>query len=339
MPTPGQIHWAKFRVAAVSIVAVAILAEIAYLLAGGSVFQQRATLYVFIPDATGLITGAPVRVDGVGVGKVTSVALTGSTAPARVVKVTIKAESARLSQIPVDSLAVLSPDSLVGDMFVDVTSGRSPRHIPPNGEIPFKASPGLLKTVDLTQFDQALRDIDAVVTDIEQGQGRVGQFIMGEAVYADVIKRVSEAQRGFRAAISVTTGIGREIQTDELYRSISDPLVELDQTLERLQTARTAPGVYLHDPAEYAQLLKAAEDLRASVAAVRAGEFMSSDAMYTAWTGSVQSLIQEVDEAGSSPLLETSQAYEQLDGAARDLRDTLKDFRDNPKKFLRLKLF
>jgi phospholipid/cholesterol/gamma-HCH transport system substrate-binding protein len=339
MPTPGQIRWARFRVAAVSVAAFAILGELVYLLAGGTILQPRTTLYVFIPDATGLVTGAPVRVDGVGVGKVTSVALTGSTEPARVIKVTIKAESARLSQIPVDSLAELSPDSLVGDMFVDVTGGRSPRHIPPNGEIPFKASPGLLKSVDLTQFDQALSDIDAVVTDIEQGRSRVGQFIMGEAVYADVIKRVSEAQRGFRAAISVTTGIGKEIQTDELYRRISDPLVELDQSLQRLQTARTAPGVYLNDTAEYAQLLKTAEDLRASVAAVRAGELMSSDAAYAAWTASVQSLIRKVDEANSSPLLETSQAYEQLDGAARELRDSLKDFRENPQKFLRLKIF
>jgi phospholipid/cholesterol/gamma-HCH transport system substrate-binding protein len=339
MPTAGQVHWAKFRVAAVSVAAFAILGELAYLLAGGTVLQQRTTLYVFIPDATGLIPGAPVRVDGIGVGKVTSVALVSSNDPARVIKVTIKAESARLSQIPVDSLAVLSPDSLVGDMFVDVTSGRSPRHIPPNGEIAFKAQPGFLKSVDLTQFDQTLRDIDAVVTDIEQGKSRVGQFIMGEAVYAEVLKRVSEAQRGFRAAISVTTGVGKEIQSDEFYRQISDPLVELDQTLQHLQTARTAPGVYLHDPADYARLLKAAQDVRASVAAVRAAEYMSSDAMYTAWTRSLQALIQKVDEANSSPLLEASQAYEQLDGAARELRDALKDFREDPQKFLRLKLF
>lgn len=339
MPSTRQIHWAKFRVAAVSLAAFVILGELAYLLAGGTLLQKRTTLYVFIPDATGLIPGAPVRVDGVGVGKVTSVTLTGSTDPARVIKVTIQAESARLSQIPIDSLAELSPDSMVGDMFVDVAGGRSPRHIPPNGEIPFKASPELLKSIDLTQFDDALRSIDAVVTDIEQGQSRVGQFIMGEAVYADLIKKVSEAQRGFRAAISVTTGIGKEIQTDELYRQISDPLVELDQSLERLQAARTAPGVYLNDPAEYNQLVKTAQELRASVAAVRAGELMSSDAAYAAWSASLQSLIQKVDDAGAGPLLETSQVYEQLDGAARELRDTLKDFRESPQKYLRLKVF
>jgi phospholipid/cholesterol/gamma-HCH transport system substrate-binding protein len=303
------------------------------------VFQQRATLYVFIPDATGLVPGAPLRVDGIDVGKVASVALTGSNDPLRVIKVTIKAQSARLSQIPVDSIAELSPDSLVGDMFVDVTSGRSPRHIPPNGEIIFKAQAGLLKSVDLTQFDQALKSIDAVVTDIEQGQSRVGQFVMGEAVYADLIKRVSEAQRGFRAAISVTTGIGKEIQTDDFYRRISDPLVQLDQALERLQTARSGPGAYLHDPAEYDHLVKAARDVRASVAALRAGEFMASDAMYFSWTARVQALIRKVDAAGAGPLLETTQAYEQLDGAARELRDTLKDFRENPQKYLRLKVF
>jgi hypothetical protein len=66
---------------------------------------------------------------------------------------------------------------------------------------------------------------------------------------------------------------------------------------------------------------------------------MASDAMYFSWTARVQALIRKVDAAGAGPLLETTQAYEQLDGAARELRDTLKDFRENPQKYLRLKVF
>jgi len=37
MPTAGQVHWAKFRVAAVSVAAFAILGELAYLLASDRV--------------------------------------------------------------------------------------------------------------------------------------------------------------------------------------------------------------------------------------------------------------------------------------------------------------
>lgn len=339
MPSARQVNWAKSRVAVLSVAALAILAVLAYLLAGGSVFQEQSTLYVYIPDATGLVPGAPVRVDGVGVGKVVSVALSGSNAPKRVVKVTLRAESGRLARIPADSFAELSPDTFVGDMFVDVTSGRSASRIRPNSEIAFKPPTDLVKSLDLTEFDHELKAIDAVVTDIEQGRSRVGQFVMGEAVYADLIKRVSELQRGIRAATNATTGIGKLLDTDELYRRIADPLVELDQSLARLQAARSGPGLYLHDPAPYDQMRKAAEDLRASIAGLRASDMVRSEAMYSAWNGRVQALIRSVDDANAGPLFLSSQWYEQLDGAAREMRDSLKDFREDPRKFTRLKLF
>jgi len=336
MPTARQVVWAKFRVTAVSIAALVILCVLAFLLAGGSLFQKSATLYLYISDATGLVPTAPVRVDGIGVGKVQSVELSGSNNPARVIKVTILAASGK---IPLDSIAEISPDSLVGDMFVDITSGKSPRHIPANGELTFKPPSDLIKTLDLSQFDAQLKAIDAVVTDIEQGQSRVGQFVMGEAVYADLIKRVTEAEHGLRAATDVTTPIGKVLHTDQMYRQLADPLVELDQSLARLQAARAGPGVYLHDPAAYDQLRKAAEDMRASITTLRGSAFIASDAMYAAWNAQVQSLIQKVDAANTSPLMLTPAVYEQLDGAAREMRDSLKDLRENPQKYLRIKVF
>jgi len=339
MPSARQVNWAKFRIAVVSLAAFAILAVVAYLLAGGLLFQARTNLYLYLPDATGLSSGAPVRVDGIPVGKVRSVALSGSNVLNRVIKVTIKAESDRLARIPADSLAQISPDSLVGDMFVDIASGKSAKSLAPNGELAYKPSAGSLKSLDLTQFDQALKSIDAVVTDIEQGQSRVGQFVMGEAVYADLLKRLNEAQRGLRAATDVTTSIGNAIHTDQLYRQIADPLVELDRSLARLQSASAGPGSYLHDPAEYDQLRKAADDLRSSIATLRGTAFVRSEAMYSAWNSRVQALIQTVDQTNAGPLFETSQWYEQMDGAAREMRDNLEDFRENPQKFLRIKLF
>jgi phospholipid/cholesterol/gamma-HCH transport system substrate-binding protein len=339
MPSARQVNWAKFRVAAVSVGALAILAVLVYLLNGGMLFQEKTTLYLYIPDATGLGPGAPVRVDGIAVGKVGAIALSGSNDPGRVIKVTIKAESDRLWEIPADSVAQISPDTLVGDMFVDVTSGRSVSHIPPNGEIAFKPQVDLMKSEDLAQFDQELKTIDAVLADIEQGQSRVGQFVVGEAVYADLMKRLTDLQRGIRAATVVTTGVGKLLHTDELYRQIADPLVELDQSLARLQAARSGPGLYLHDAAPYDQMRKAAADLRASIAGLRGSEFVRSEAMYSAWNGQLQALIKRVDDTNAGPLFMNLQWYEELEGAAREMRDSMKDFRENPQKFMRMKLF
>jgi ABC-type transporter Mla subunit MlaD len=141
MPSARRVKWAKFRIAAVAVSACAILGTLIYLLTGGSLLRERTELYLFIPDATGLGRDSPVRVDGIGVGKVTSVALSGSSEPNRVVRVVMSVHRDQLSEIPKDSFAQITAETVVGDQFVDVTSGKSAEPIRPGSELAYKAQP------------------------------------------------------------------------------------------------------------------------------------------------------------------------------------------------------
>src|ERR1039458_6022415 len=171
MPSARQVNWAKSRAAGVSVAALAILAVLAYLLTGGTLLQERTALCLYIPDATGLGLGAPVRVDGIGVGKVRSGALSGSTEPNRVVKVTLTVERDRLASIPDDSTAQSASEAMIGDQFVDISSGTSRHFVSAGGEIVFKGSPDLLKSLDIGQFEKQLKVVSALLDDIEQGRG------------------------------------------------------------------------------------------------------------------------------------------------------------------------
>ena len=157
-----------------------ILGTVSVLMTGGTLFRPKANLYLYLPDGTGLDKGSPVRVDGIGVGKVGSVLLSGSSDPNRIVKVTMIVESNRLPSIAEDSTAQTASDTMIGDKFVDISSGTSPNHIQPGAEMQFKGSPELMKTLDMSEFEHQLRLMDAVLTDIEQGRGQVGQFVIGE---------------------------------------------------------------------------------------------------------------------------------------------------------------
>ncbi|MGA2269651.1 MAG: MlaD family protein [Bryobacteraceae bacterium] len=339
MPSARQVRWAKFRVLTVSVAAVIILSILAYLLTGGSLLLERAPVYLYLPDATGLGPGAPVRVDGIGVGKVRSVTLSGSSEPNRVVKVTMAVERGRLASIPDDSTAQVASETVVGDKFVDVSSGTSAHYVSPGGEIAFKGSPELLKTLDLGQFQQRLKVVSALLDDIEQGRSDLGQFVQGEQMYDDLRKRFAQIQSGIRAAASTTSDVGRELHTDRLYRQISQPLLDLDGSLARLQSGQGAAGQLLRDSAQYEKLRSDAEDLRHSIADLRASEFLQSDSLYAGWNRRVSSLIESVDALNRSPAMTTSQAYDNLNGVARELQDTVRDFRQNPRKFMRLKVF
>jgi len=339
MPSARQIRWAKFRVLTVCVAAVVILSILAYLLTGGSLLTQRATMYLYIPDATGLGPGAPVRVDGIGVGKVRSVSLSGSSQPDRIVKVTMTVERDRLASIPDDSTAQLAAETMIGDSFVDITSGASRNFVSPGGEIAFKGSPDLLKTLDLSQFEKQIKVVSALLDDIEQGRSDLGQFIMGEQMYNDLRKRFAQIQSGVRAAASTTSEVGRELHTDLLYRQISQPLVDLDRSLARLQSGQGSAGQLLRDSAQYEKLRSDMADLRRSIADLRAAEFMRSDDLYADWNRRVVALIESVDAFNRGPGMTTTQAYDNLNGFARELQGTVRDFRQNPRKFMRLKVF
>src|SRR5450432_1174607 len=242
MPSAQRVVWAKFRVSAVILVALAILATISYLLTGGTIFASTITLYLFLSDASGLGSGSPVRVNGIGVGKVQSVALSGSTNPARIVKVTMTVERDRLSNITADSTAQIASETAIGDQFVAISSGSSPSHIRPNGEIPLQAPSELFKTDSsispIGQFQKQVDAIDAVIGDIEQGKSRVGEFVAGDQIYRSLLKRIVDIERAGKAVAETSGAVGHELYTDQLFRQIHDPLAQLDQSLAQIQSGQ-----------------------------------------------------------------------------------------------------
>jgi len=337
MPSASRVNWAKFRVAAVCVVATTILATLVYLLTGGTLLQQKATIFLYIPDATGLIAGSPVRVDGIDVGKVDAVDLSGSNQPNRVVRVAMRVERERLASMPADSFAQLNSDNLVGDKFVDITSGRSANRMAPNGELSYKEQSDFMKSLDLSQVAKQLRAVDAIVTEIEQGKSRLGQFIQGDEFYNDLRRRTTELQNGMRAIASTTSEMGQALYSDKLYRQVSEPLAALDQNLARLQSGQGAGGQLLRDSAQYDQLQAGARDLRKTIVDFRSSEILKSDQMYDEWCRGLASLIQNVEQMNANPMVATSETYDNLNGLAREMRDLVRNFRQNPGKFLRLK--
>jgi len=46
-----------------------------------------------------------------------------------------------------------------------------------------------------------------------------------------------------------------------------------------------------------------------------------------------------VDDFNASPAMATTAVYDELNGFAKDLRETVNAFRSDPKKYLRMKVF
>jgi phospholipid/cholesterol/gamma-HCH transport system substrate-binding protein len=340
MPSPRQIAWARIRVFAVTVAAAAVMAVLVYLLSGGSVlFEAKSTLIIYVPDATGLAAGAVVRVNGIDVGKVRAVSLSGSNQPNRVVRVALTIERQYLPDIPTDSYAQTEADTAIGDKYINITRGRNAASVQSDAEIPFRPQPDLMKSLDIEQFTQQIRKVDALLDDIEQGRNPTGQFLLSDQVYNQIQGVIGSFEKQVRSIQSPRNPVGKMLYTDEDYRRIREPLAQIDQAIAAIQNGQNPLGKLLLEDTQYNQLAAQLTQLRASIQTLRNNDFFTSDEMYKNWNRGLTSLIQGVDQFNISPLLSSSEMYDNLNGLAAQFRDNLHEFRQDPQKFLRIKLF
>src|SRR5262249_22041044 len=150
--------------------------------------------------------------------------------------------------------------------------------------------------LDLTEFENELRSVDAMLTDIETGKSALGQFVMGDQLYNDLNRRVAEIDHGVRAAASTTSDVGKALYRVEGYNQIRDPILRFDQILAEMQAGRSAYGPLLQDTAQYESLRKQVAQIQQAIADLHAGSLLSSDEMYAGLARNVAGWIQSIDE-------------------------------------------
>lgn len=349
MPSARRIQWAKFRITVTAFSALLILGVFLALLTGGTVFQPKDAVRVYMPDSTGMGPKTPVRLNGIPIGSVTEVRLSGSPDPNRVVEVILQIEHRYLNQVAADSVATTTSENIQGDKYLDITRGNSAAHVRPGGEVRFQPAPDVLKTLDLAQFESRLRAIDALLADIQAGKGALGELVRKDDLYQDTVRKLAGLQKAMRAATSTQESLGRVLYRDTLYQEILAPITDLDAALARIQRGEGAGGRLIASSEQFEALRSRAGELRQSLAALNAGkgeggQFLKRDDMYREWNRRVAAMAASVDnlnagEGGAGRLLRSAEVYESLAGSLREMERNVDDFRRNPHKYLRLSLF
>ncbi len=336
MPSARAVRWAQMRVAVLAVAAVAILSVLVYLLSGGTLFRPKTTLRIYVPDASGLAPGAPVRLNGILVGKIRSVRLSGSADPRRVVEVRMAIEENYVRQIPRDSVSMTAADNLLGDLFIDITKGKSPQSAPPGGEIPFQPAPDLMKQIDIEQFEDRMRAIDQFLADLQAGKSAFGQFLISDDLYRQTVERVAGLQNDLHAALSATGSVGQLVYQDTAHRDLSTQLRQLDERLAEVQDS-----AFMKDPAQYEEWRARIGDLRQGLNRLKETPWLKDDVMHRQWSKGLAALIESVDAfnmgQGAGRMLTDPQPYESLNGSLRELEQSVREFRADPRKFLRIR--
>jgi phospholipid/cholesterol/gamma-HCH transport system substrate-binding protein len=355
MPSKQRVNIAQLKVGILGMVALACVTLLIFLLTGNTqLFTKLADLHVYTSDAAGLTSGAPVRINGIQAGSVKSVELSGETNPARVIKVDLAVQQEMLKQIPVDSIASIASDNLLGSSkFLQITKGTKPDTIQPGAT---------LKSAGTQQFDQlvqqgfgvldSLQAILAKVTDIvnsiEVGKGTIGKLLVDETLYNSLQATVSQVQLLATTLNSRNGTIGRLVNDPELYNEAQGALSRLDTITQQIQQGQGTAGMLLKDPKLYNDLDKSVDQLNTILADLNAGkgtagELLHDDKLARQLSGTLTKVDATLDKVNSGQgtigqLLVNSQLYDAATGTTRELHGLLKDFRANPKKFLSIKL-
>lgn len=354
MPSAKRVSWAQLRVGVMAIVAMIILGVLIFLMTGQkALFVREATIYTYMDDAAALATGAPVRLNGILIGNVDRVELSGSTQPNRVVRIAMSVPRQRLSEIPVDSVAAISAENVLGTKYINIKMGLSTQKIRPGGE---------LRSLDVREFEQVvqasynvvaslngiLRRVDALITEVQAGKGTVGKLLVDETLYNRAAAAVDELQK---VAAQVSRGqgtLGKLLYDETLHNQLSASLARLDAVIEDLQQGQGTAGRFLRDPALYEEARASIADFRRILADLNAGKgtagkFLKEDALYHRVDGFIARMEETLErlntgQGTAGQLLVNPQLYESLNGATNELRALIKDIRAEPKKYLRIKL-
>src|ERR1022692_4828665 len=100
MPELSKVRWSQLKGGIVAFVAMVVLAVLSFLVTGNrSIFQGHETVRTHMADGAGMIEGTLVRLNGILVGEVQGIKLSGSKDPRRAVEfeLTIDRKSTRLN--------------------------------------------------------------------------------------------------------------------------------------------------------------------------------------------------------------------------------------------------
>src|SRR5579872_234567 len=354
MPIEKKAKWAQLKVGIMALVAMIILAVLIFLLTGNqNWFAGHATLYTYMDDSAALAPGAAVRLNGILVGKVTKIALSGSKQPQRIVRIDMQIDDKFLSSIPVDSVASISAENVLGTKFINIKSGTSSSTVRPGQEIASLNTGDFQALVQqgfplLTSVQDIVNKLNAIVGQVEVGKGSIGKLLVDEQLYDRLLAIATEGQKITTAINSGKGTVGHLIYDDQLYNDIRGSMARVDSLLAGLQQGEGTAGKFLKDPALYNDLQKTTTQVEKLLADLNAGKgtagkFLKTDDLHNQITATIAKLDTTIDKVNSGEgtigqLLVNPQLYDSLNGTTKEMQGELQDFRKNPKKFLHIKL-
>jgi phospholipid/cholesterol/gamma-HCH transport system substrate-binding protein len=353
-----QLTWTELRVGLFVLVGLSVLAAGIFYVTGAGTLGPKYRLVTYLPDVSGLANGAPVRLDGVEIGNVESIKIaprTGNVARDKVrnIEVVLRVAKKYQDDILTDSTTSLITEGLLGNEYVEVTRGFTGVTLKDGEEV--HGSSGLaLKEVmargaDTLQNLQTLSDsVQELIDGVKQGKGTLGKLITDQEAYNHLNNILA---KGEVIVTNVQAGqgtLGRLVASDEMYNKVDKGLDNVNVILTDVRSQKGTIGKLLYDPSLYDQAKQAISNGNGVIGDIRAGKgtlgkLATDDALYTKLKEASENVANATAKLNDNTttmgkMFSDPKLYDSMTGLTGDLRLLVGEFRQNPKKFLHIKV-
>jgi phospholipid/cholesterol/gamma-HCH transport system substrate-binding protein len=338
------------------IIASVTLAVLLFLMSGSSgFFSKRITLRSYFDNAQGLRQGAPVRLSGVDIGNVSNIRIVpDKDKQLTPVEITMKVTTKYLYAMRRDSVTSLNTAGVLGETFLDIESAQAIGGPVQDGDtLPTQVQPDFNQVVRASQstlqnMDALLKRADRILAFAESGKGSLGKLIYDPTLYNRFSATVADFQEIVDQVSSGKGSLGALISRTDAYDKFIATLDKMNGVIDDMQAGKGTAGKFLKDPALYnnandtiANLKKITDDINAGKGTL--GKLTKDEELAKKLDTTMTKLSQlttelEAGQGTAGKLFKDETLYNNLNHTLDETRDLVKAVRENPKKYLSIKL-
>lgn len=349
-----QLTWTELRVGLFVLVGMFILLVGIFYVTGVGIWRAKYQVRTYLPEVEGLNIGAPVRLDGVEAGNVVTIRMNPQAAGdrSRNIELILSIDRRYEEEIRTDSVASLITEGLLGNRYVKIKRGFTGEKIPNQGEVAGEAESNITQIVDrglelVANLDTLTEHVNTIILRVQRGEGTVGKLLTDEALYNRVNSTVARAEQLVGNIQAGQGTMGKLLVSDELYDKLDSVTGRADTILADVQAQKGSLGKFMYDPSMFDNAKQFVERGNTMLGKVEQGEgtlgkLIHDDALYSNLRDAAANVNTATaklnDNTGTAGKFFSDPAfYDNVTGLAGDMRLFMGEFRQNPKKFLRVK--
>jgi len=325
---------------------------------GVTVLGPKYRLKTYLPEVAGLTNGAPVRLDGVEIGNVEGIKIVlwskdKTPDKNRNIEVDMRVDKRFREYVLNDSTASLVTEGLLGNRYVYVTRGETGLPIPDNGEIKGVEEKAMKEVVErsaevLGNLSALSDDVRDLIQGVKEGKGSLGKMLTDEQAYRHLNSMLAKGDTMLTNIQEGQGTLGRLVTSDEMYTKFDKGLDNVNVILADVRAQKGTIGKLMYDPTLYEQAKETVAHGNAMLRDARAGKgtlgkLATDDTLYNKLRDTSSNLATASAKLNDNTttagkLFSDPKLYDNLAGLTGDMRLLIGDFRQNPKKFLHIKI-